>query len=70
MKRLNKRTLINLTAFLILNGCANKPVVTKFDGKWDFCKNAQGETLACLKKEDVKKLREILIRCKGAQNER
>jgi len=65
MKHLKRRTLTSLTTFLILSGCATKPVTTKFDGKWEFCNNAAGETLACLKKEDVKKLREILIRCKG-----
>lgn len=57
----------NLTTFLILSfligGCASTEP-TRFDGKWEFCENNKGEKRACLKEEDVKKLREVLIRCK------
>lgn len=70
MKRSKKKTRKNSNRFLILSltlgltACAAfEPKPTKFDGEWEFLKNERGETRACLPKEDVKKLREILIRC-------
>lgn len=55
-----------LGAFLILSlsGCASAPTTTKFDGKWEFIERTPfEEPMACLPKDDVKKLRELLIRC-------
>lgn len=48
--------LVILTLFL--SACASTPVDTKFDGDWEFINGK-----ACLSKEDVQKLRKILIRC-------
>ncbi len=47
---------------LILSACSHQPT-TKFDGQWEFCASSTGETMACLSQPDVKKLRELLIRC-------
>ena len=66
-----KKTLKSLTTFLILNslmvGCASRPAATEFDAKWEFCVSPSGESKACLGLDDVKKLREILIRCQKCQ---
>lgn len=63
-----------LDAFSILSllvwfaGCASTPQTTKFDGKWEFYgRTPFEEPLACLPKDDVKKLRELLIRCESGQ---
>lgn len=48
--------------FLILSGCITIAPIT-FDAEWVFLKDKDGQTMACLPKEDVKKLRETLIRC-------
>lgn len=56
----------NFVIFLIASvmvGCQTAPTTTKFDGKWEFCKSDDGIMMACLPMEDVKKLRELLIRC-------
>lgn len=60
----------HLKSFLILScflaGCASAPQSTKFDGDWEFYQTTPfEEPRACLKKEDVKKLRELLIRCES-----
>lgn len=61
----------HLKNFLILSvlltaGCASTPQSTKFDGDWEFYQTTPfEEPRACLKKEDVKKLRELLIRCES-----
>lgn len=57
--------VLAIIALLFIFGCSSAPIVTKFDGKWEFCENEKGETRACLQEKDVKKLREILIRCKS-----
>lgn len=59
------RTL--LTLFLIHNllGCTTVKT-TKFDGKWAFCEVVpEDEPWACLAQEDVKKLRQELIKCQS-----
>jgi hypothetical protein len=51
---------------MLFAGCASTPQPTKFDGKWEFYEPTPfSEPLACLPKEDVKKLRELLIRCES-----
>ncbi len=70
-----RRTRRSLTLFLLLNscllglggGCAAKPVVAEFDGKWEFVERPGPSLKACLVEDDVAKLRELLIRCKAAQ---
>lgn len=51
--------------FLILSSCAQRPVVTSFDGKWSYLEVPGEPVKACLIEEDVQKLRELLIRCEG-----
>ena len=45
-----------------LAGCATTPTPTRFDADWEFCYNSRGELRACIPEDDVKELREILIR--------
>lgn len=56
-----------LISFLILSGCALQPKHSdyKFDAEWKFCEYLPGEKMACLSVEDVKELRELLIRCES-----
>lgn len=64
-----QKILLKLTLFLILSffpGCA-APVVTNFDGKWEFVDQPGQPLKACLQEDDVAKLRETLIRCKAVQ---
>lgn len=56
--------------FLILSACVSKPVETKFDAKWEFCEIRPQEHLACLKEDDVKELRKLLIKCSEVENAR
>jgi len=50
--------------FLVLSSCVSPKIKPKpFLGEWSFMLNENGEVLACLKQDDVMKLREILIRC-------
>lgn len=59
-----KKTLLSSIIFLILNGCASRAPVTKFDGQWQMCPAIPSSPpLACLNEPDSLKLREILIRC-------
>lgn len=67
MKHLKRKTPIVLNVFLILNACSTGPKTTKFDGDWEFLENQRGETKACLSQEAVLELRDILIRCRGSQ---
>ena len=54
-----KKTLASLIIFLTLSGCATPEKTKKgLDLKWEF-----KEDSACLKIEDIQKLREELIRC-------
>jgi hypothetical protein len=63
MQRLFAKFLI---LSVLLSGCASTPTPTKFDGKWEFFQVTPfEEPRACLEKEDVKKLRELLIRCES-----
>lgn len=60
------------TTFLILSllvGCVSSPPKsTKFDGQWEFYQtNPFEEEKACLAKDDVKKLRELLVRCQKGE---
>ena len=53
-----------LSLLALLSACASGPTSTKFDGDWEFHQvHPFEEPKACLSKEDVKKLREVLIRC-------
>lgn len=61
-------TFLILSALLLLEtvlSCAAPVQATKFDGKWKFIEVMPGEQMACLSEDDVKKLREQLIRCRG-----
>lgn len=53
--------------FLVLSSCASRPVATKFDAQWEMVEVIPGETRACLDMAGVKKLREILIRCRSPE---
>lgn len=46
----------------------SKPKAQPFDADWKFCEVVPGEQMACLKQEDVEKLREALIRCGSVRN--
>lgn len=61
---------ISSLAFMLFfsMSCASKPRPAKFSGKWQFCEIIPGEGMACLSKDDVKRLREVLIRCGGDEN--
>lgn len=62
--RKNSKNFLILSVALLLSACATEPKSTKFDGDWEFYEVTPfEEPRACLKKEDVKKLRELLIRC-------
>lgn len=66
MKLLRTKTQRLCAKFLILSGllgCTSAPKSTKFDADWTFHKGPNGEIRSCLSVEDVKKLRELLIRC-------
>lgn len=56
-----KETLLSLTLFSGLVSCAHKAQVTTFDGNWTFTEEEPPR--ACLNETDVKKLREVLIKC-------
>lgn len=59
-----RKNLINfLILSLFVSGCASTRETTKFDGKWEFYKMHpfDEEPKACLPKEDVIKLRKLLI---------
>lgn len=57
MKRSKRKMLTYLTMLSIHSGCATAPQPTKFEGKWFFVEGVEG---ACLSKEDVKKLLELI----------
>ncbi len=67
--RQNLKKFLCLKALaLLLSACATTPTPTKFDGDWEFYQVTPfEEPRACLKEEDVKKLRELLIRCESRQ---
>lgn len=60
---------LSLMLFLILNsGCASHPKAVSFDGNWELVDAGPDQPVkACLKEEDVDKLREILIRCESSR---
>ncbi len=67
--RKNSKNFLILSVALFLVGCATEPKSTKFDGEWEFYEVTPfQEPKACLSKEDVKKLRELLIRCEQRGN--
>ncbi len=52
----------------ILVGCAQKPQTTKVDLEWAFCEVIPAEKpWACIREDDVKELREALIRCQSSK---
>lgn len=64
MMLLKTRMLRNLAILSILSSCAHDPVVPmSFDGEWTFYDSVEGERMACLNKEDAKKLARLLIKC-------
>ncbi len=70
MRKIQPNSIIfsALISLVILgDGCASRPVVTTFDAKWEFVERAGPPVKACLAEDDVAKLRELLIRCKAAQ---
>lgn len=68
---LQTRTPMRLSHFLILSlifvgGCASAPIDNKFDGDWEFIQSPTDQKQkACLDEDDVKKLKELLIRLKA-----
>lgn len=67
IKHLSLGILIGFALSLSLS-CATGPDPVSFDGKWFFYEPAPNEEpFACLPKDDVKKLREILITCRGGK---
>lgn len=60
---LKKRTLIVFASFLTLSACASPQKGVKFDAEWIFLEDELGATVACLYEDDVKELKEIMIRC-------
>jgi hypothetical protein len=66
MQASSKNYLILSVFALFVSACATEPKTTKFDGDWEFYQTTPfEEPKACLSKEDVKKLREVLIRCQS-----
>lgn len=62
--RKNLKNFLTLSLALFFVGCTTNPKPAKFDGDWEFYSATPfEEPKACLSKADVKKLREILIRC-------
>lgn len=63
--------LLPFAACLSLSGCTmlgKKPKPEPFHGEWQFCEVVPQQPLACLKQEDVEKLREALIRCNSVRH--
>jgi hypothetical protein len=57
-----------IIASVIFLSCAHKEMQPpKFNGRWQFIEAKPGETMACLSREDVQKLREELIRCRASK---
>lgn len=66
MRKNSKNFLILSACAIFFSACATEPKTTKFDGDWEFYQTTPfEEPKACLSKEDVKKLREVLIRCQS-----
>jgi hypothetical protein len=57
-----KRSMI---FFVVLSGCAHKDTPKELDVNWAYCEVIPEENWACLKKEDVKKLKEALVECRS-----
>ena len=53
-----KKILLSLTIFLGLSSCVTTEKAKQFEPSWKFKDGS-----ACLELEDVKKMREELIRC-------
>lgn len=70
MMLLKPKTPKLLIAFLIIcsQGCASNPRGSSFDAQWAFCEVIpMEESWACLKKNDVIKLKTILNECKRSE---
>lgn len=70
MKSLSNEWLLFLLFVILLivfftSGCATKPEPKSLELNWGFCEVVPQENWACLREEDVKKLREALIRCQS-----
>lgn len=67
VKPLEKWITISFVASLTLisafGGCALTPKARKVDLDWEFREKFGAETRACLKEEDVMKLRDALLSC-------
>lgn len=56
--------LISFVGFLLSSCASVQPDKTSFDAEWSICRDLNtGTQMACLKEEDVVRLREILLRC-------
>ena len=54
--------LVMFLSLMIFSNLSCTHVVRKqFNGTWEFLKDKDGRIKACLSKEDIKKLREVLI---------
>ena len=70
MRRSTKKILKNLTIFLSFNLAAcvtTSGVNTKFDPQFEFLENSEKILKACLTREKVLELKEILIRIEANQ---
>lgn len=52
-----------LLVMFMMTACVSTPKATSFDGRWEIDDHTPPR--ACLYEEDVKKLRELLIRCES-----
>lgn len=62
----NFATLSTISLVVFFGGCSSVPT-TQFDAKWEFLSTPSGEKRACLALDDVKELREILIRARATE---
>lgn len=57
-----RKTLLSLTIFFALSGCATEP---KLNLNWEFLTNPKGETKACISEDEVVQLKTALIFCEA-----
>lgn len=59
------KKMLTSSILLLVVGCTTTPITSKFDGKWTIVETPNEPVRACLEKNDVKKLRELLVRCEA-----
>lgn len=61
--------LSTICLLIALSSCAHQRKPVPFDGKWAFCEVIPaGDPWACLAKNDVKKLKELLNACEARRD--